>query len=63
MDVIGVDCHTRVHATVAVDDRGQEIGQWRGANTPAGGRRRRRGGSKARGNMGGAWRSDWCRTG
>lgn len=36
MDVIGVDCHKQVHAAVVIDDRGHEIGHWRGANTPAG---------------------------
>lgn len=36
MNVIGVDCHKWVQAAVAIDEQGHEIGQWRGANTPAG---------------------------
>lgn len=36
MQVVGVDCHKQVHAAVVIDDHGQEQGQWRGANTPAG---------------------------
>lgn len=33
MLTIGVDAHKRVHAAVAVDDGGREIGQWRGPNS------------------------------
>lgn len=36
MNVIGVDCHKWVQAPVAIDEQGHKIGQWRGANTPAG---------------------------
>jgi transposase len=32
---IGVDAHKRVHAAVAVDDAGREVGRWRGPNTRA----------------------------
>lgn len=35
MVTIGVDAHKRVHMAVAMNDRGQETGRWRGANTPA----------------------------
>jgi len=33
---IGVDAHKRVHAAVAVDDAGRELGQWRGPNSKSG---------------------------
>lgn len=33
--IIGVDAHKRVHQAVAIDAVGHELGQWRGANTPA----------------------------
>jgi len=36
MPVIGVDCHKTVHAAVAIDAQGQDLGQWRGPNTVAG---------------------------
>lgn len=36
MITIGVDAHKQVHAAVALDERGQEIGHWRGANSVAG---------------------------
>ena len=36
MITIGVDAHKRVHAAVALDEAGREIGQWRGSNTAAG---------------------------
>lgn len=32
MITIGVDAHKHVHAAVAVDDAGSEVGRWRGAN-------------------------------
>lgn len=36
MITIGVDAHKRVHAAVAVDAAGRELGRWRGPNTAAG---------------------------
>jgi transposase len=36
MLTIGVDAHKQVHAAVALDERGQEIGHWRGATSLAG---------------------------
>jgi transposase len=36
MVVIGVDAHKRVHAAVALDDAGRELGRWTGANSPDG---------------------------
>lgn len=36
MVYLGVDAHKRVHAAVAIDGNGRELGQWRGSNTPAG---------------------------
>lgn len=36
MITIGVDAHKRVHVAFAVDDAGQELGQWRGPNSAAG---------------------------
>ena len=33
---MGVDAHKQVHAAVAVDDAGRELGQWRGPNSRAG---------------------------
>ncbi len=36
MITIGVDAHKRVHVAYAVDDAGQELGQWRGPNSAAG---------------------------
>jgi transposase len=33
---IGVDAHKRVHAAVAVDDAGREVGQWQGPNSESG---------------------------
>jgi transposase len=36
MITVGVDAHKRVHAAVAVDEAGREVGQWRGPNTAAG---------------------------
>jgi transposase len=36
MITIGVDAHKRVHAAVAVDEAGREVGQWRGPNTAEG---------------------------
>ncbi len=33
---IGVDAHKHVHAAVAVDDAGRELGQWRGPNSKHG---------------------------
>jgi len=35
MVTIGVDAHKAVHAAVAIDDAGRELGRWRGANRPA----------------------------
>lgn len=35
MLTIGVDAHKRVHAAVAVDAVGREVGHWRGPNAPA----------------------------
>lgn len=39
MITIGVDTHKRVHAAVAIDDRGRERDRWRGGTTPADGQR------------------------
>ena len=36
MIAIGVDAHKRVHAALALDDRGTVLGSWRGANTTKG---------------------------
>ena len=36
MLTIGVDAHKRVHAAVAVDAAGREVGQWRGPNSAQG---------------------------
>src|SRR6266481_5867397 len=36
MITIGVDAHKREHAAIAIDERGQTIGQWRGPNSPEG---------------------------
>ena len=36
MITIGVDAHKTVHAAIAVDEAGQEIGQWRGPNSVSG---------------------------
>lgn len=36
MIVIGVDAHKRLHVAVALDDRGQVLEEWKGANSPAG---------------------------
>ena len=36
---VGVDAHKEVHAAVAVDDAGRELGQWRGPNSRSGWRR------------------------
>jgi transposase len=36
MVTVGVDAHTKVHAAVALDEAGREVGRWRGANSPAG---------------------------
>jgi transposase len=36
MVTVGVDAHTQVHAAVALDDAGREVGRWRGANSEAG---------------------------
>jgi transposase len=33
---IGVDAHKSVHAAVALDQGGQVLGQWRGANSEGG---------------------------
>jgi transposase len=33
---IGVDAHKGVHVALAVDDAGQELGEWRGPNNAAG---------------------------
>lgn len=33
---IGVDAHKQVHAAVAIDDAGRELGQWRGPNSKSG---------------------------
>jgi hypothetical protein len=35
MITIGVDTHKRVHVAYAVDDAGQELGQWWGPNSAA----------------------------
>jgi len=34
--IIGVDCHKTVHAAVAIDAQGHELGHWRGENTVTG---------------------------
>jgi len=36
MLTIGVDAHKQIHAAVALDGTGRELGQWRGANTAKG---------------------------
>ena len=36
MITLGVDAHKSVHAAVALDDAGRELGRWRGANSRAG---------------------------
>lgn len=36
MITIGVDAHKRVHVALAVDEAGQELGNWRGPNNAAG---------------------------
>lgn len=36
MITIGVDAHKRVHAGLALDDTGRELGHWRGPNSAAG---------------------------
>src|SRR5581483_10473072 len=36
MLTIGVDAHKSIHAAVALDDAGRELGAWRGPNSPAG---------------------------
>ena len=36
MITIGVDAHKRVHVALAIDEAGQELGQWRGLNNAAG---------------------------
>jgi len=36
MLTIGIDAHKRVHVAVALDERGQEVGIWRGPNSRAG---------------------------
>ena len=36
MLTLGVDAHKQVHAAVALDDAGRDVGRWRGANSPAG---------------------------
>jgi transposase len=36
MITIGVDAHKRMHVALAVNDAGQELGQWHGANSAAG---------------------------
>jgi transposase len=36
MLTLGVDAHKRVHVAVALDERGQELGQWKGPNSPDG---------------------------
>jgi transposase len=36
MVTLGVDAHKQVHAAVALDDAGRELGRWRGANSAAG---------------------------
>jgi transposase len=36
MIIVGVDAHKSVHVAVALDDAGQEIGQWSGPNHAAG---------------------------
>jgi transposase len=36
MITIGVDAHKRMHVALALDDAGQELGHWRGANSAAG---------------------------
>jgi transposase len=36
MLTLGVDAHMRIHVAVALNDRGQELGQWKGPNSPAG---------------------------
>jgi transposase len=33
---IGVDAHKRVHVSLALDEAGQELGEWRGLNSAAG---------------------------
>jgi hypothetical protein len=36
MITIGVDAHKSLHAAVAVDDFGKEVGCWQGANSEYG---------------------------
>lgn len=36
MIVIGVDAHKRLHVAVAINEQGQSLSEWRGANGPAG---------------------------
>ena len=36
MITLGVDAHKSVHAAVALDAAGRELGRWRGANSCAG---------------------------
>ena len=36
MITIGVDAHKGVHVALAVDEAGQELGQWQGVNSAAG---------------------------
>lgn len=56
---MGVDAHKEVHAAVAVDDAGREVGQWRGPNSKTGWSRRAAWsesfGSERRWGVEGAW--------
>ncbi|MEK7215935.1 MAG: transposase, partial [Chloroflexota bacterium] len=36
MIIVGVDAHKTIHAAVAVDEAGKELGHWRGPNSVAG---------------------------
>jgi transposase len=36
MITIGVDAHKSLHAAVAVDDSGREVGSWQGVNSASG---------------------------
>jgi len=36
MITIGVDAHKSIHVALAIDEAGQELSEWRGANSPEG---------------------------
>jgi transposase len=49
---IGVDAHKGVHVALAVDEAGQELGQWQGLNNAAGWQASRMGGCSGPSTMG-----------